>query len=128
VRARSSDAACSSCGQRSSRAHARYQRRLADLPVGGRRAEIVVHVRRFKCVKQLCPLVTFSEQISGLTTAFVRRTPSLTAVLVQIALALAGRPGSLRVPNLSSVLVGRFERMSGVLSDLPRVVAARLAR
>jgi transposase len=101
VRARSSDAACSSCGQRSSRAHARYQRRLADLPVGGRRAEIVVHVRRFKCVNQLCPLVTFSEQISGLTTAFVRRTPSLTAALVQIALALAGRPGSRLATRLS---------------------------
>jgi hypothetical protein len=101
VRARSGDAACSCCGQRSSRVHARYQRRLADLPIGGRRAEIAVHVRRFKCVNELCPSVTFSEQISGLTTAFVRRTPSLTAALVRLALALAGRPGSRLAARLS---------------------------
>ena len=61
-----------------------------------------MHVRRFKCVNELCPLVTFSEQISGLTTAFVRRTPSLTVALVQVAVALAGRPGSRLAARLST--------------------------
>jgi transposase len=94
VRAKAHDAACSRCGRRSSRVHARYLRRLADLPVGGRRVRIVVKVRRFKCVEPGCPQATFSEQIPGLTAPFARRTPSLTAALAEIALALAGRPGA----------------------------------
>ena len=34
VRAKAGDAACSGCRRRSSRVHARYQRQLADLPLG----------------------------------------------------------------------------------------------
>ena len=80
--------------QRSSRVHARYQRQLADLPLGGRRVRIIAHIRRFKCVNPRCGQSTFSEQIPGLTTPFARRTPPLTGALVKVALALAGRPGS----------------------------------
>jgi transposase len=94
VRAKSGDAACSGCGRRSSRVHARYRRQLADLPLGGRRVQVIAHIRRFKCVSPRCGQSTFSEQIPGLTTPFARRTPSLTEALVKVALSLAGRPGS----------------------------------
>ena len=94
VRAKSSEASCPCCGRCSSRVHARYRRRVADLPVGGRPTEIVVEVRRFKCVDTSCPQATFSEQIPGLTTPFARRTRPLTEALAEIALALAGRAGS----------------------------------
>jgi hypothetical protein len=46
VRAKASDAACSGCRRRSSRVHARYQRQLADLPLGGRRVQVIAHIRR----------------------------------------------------------------------------------
>jgi transposase IS204/IS1001/IS1096/IS1165 family protein len=110
VRAKGSDAACSGCGDRSSCVHARYRRRLADVPVGGRRAEVVVAVRRFKCGNPHCARSTFSEQIPGLTTLFARRTPALTGALSRIALALAGRPGSrlagaLAMPCCRDVLI-----------------------
>jgi transposase len=110
VRAKASDAACSGCRRRSSRVHARYQRQLAGLPLGGRRVRVVAHIRRFKCVSPRCPQSTFSEQIPGLTMPFARRTPPLTEALVKVALALAGRPGSrlaakLAMPCCRDVLI-----------------------
>jgi transposase len=110
VRAKAGSAACSGCGCRSSRVHARYQRQLADLPLGGRRVRVIAHIRRFKCVSPRCPQSTFSEQIPGLTTPFARRTPTLTQALVKVALALAGRPGSrlaaeLAMPSCRDVLI-----------------------
>jgi len=110
VRAKGSDAACPACRHRSSRVHARYQRQLADLPLGGRPVRIIVHVRRFKCANPRCAQSTFSEQIPGLTTPFARRTPPLTGALADVALALAGRPGSrlaakLAMPCCRDVLI-----------------------
>jgi hypothetical protein len=102
--------ACSGCGRRSSRVHARYQRQLADLPLGGRRVLVIAQVRRFKCASPRCGQSTFSEQIPGLTTPFARRTPPLTGALIRVALALAGRPGSrlaagLGMPSCRDVLI-----------------------
>ena len=90
--------------------HARYQRQLADLPLGGRQVQIIVHVRRFKCANPRCAQSTFSEQIPGLTTPFARRTLPLTGALADMALALAGRPGSrlaakLAMPCCRDVLI-----------------------
>jgi transposase len=146
VRARAGDAACSGCGRRSSRVHARYQRHLADLPLGGRRALVVAHIRRFKCVNPRCAQSTFSEQIPGLTTPFARRTPQLTDALADVALALAGRPGSrlaakLAMPCCRDVLIRLIRAqpvpgaghidvlgvdLSGVLSH-PSVTSASVA-
>jgi transposase len=110
VRAKAGDAACPGCRRRSSRVHARYQRQLADLPLGARRVQIIVHVRRFKCASSRCAQSTFSEQVPGLTTPFARRTPALTGALAEVALALAGRPGSrlagkLAMPCCRDVLI-----------------------
>lgn len=110
VRAKAGDAACPGCRRRSSRVHARYQRQLADLPLGGRKVLVIVYVRRFKCASSRCAQATFSEQIPGLTAPFARRTPQLTESLVKVALALAGRPGSrlaeeLAMPSCRDVLI-----------------------
>jgi transposase len=110
VRAKAGDAACSGCGRRSSRVHARYQRQLADLPLGGCRVRVIVRVRRFKCLNRRCAQSTFSEQIPGLTTPFARRTPPLTGALVKVALPLAGRAGArlaagLAMPCCRDVLI-----------------------
>jgi transposase len=110
VRAKASDAACSRCGRRSSRVHARYRRQLSDLPLAGRQVRITVTVRRFTCLDPRCAQSTFCEQIPGLTVQFARRTPALTKALVEIALLLAGRPGSplagrLAMPCCRDVLI-----------------------
>jgi transposase len=54
VRAKAGDGECLACRRRSSRVHARYQRQLADLPLGGRQVQIIVPVRRFKCANPRC--------------------------------------------------------------------------
>ena len=94
VQARADDAACSRCRRRSSRVHARYQRELSDLPVGGLPSRVIAAIRRFKCLNRRCAQSTFSEQIPGLTTPSARRTPPLTGALVKVALSLAGRAGA----------------------------------
>lgn len=110
VRARADDAACSGCRRRSSRVHARYQRELSDLPVGGMPSRVIAAIRRFKCLNRRCAQSTFSEQIPGLTTPFARRTPLLTEALVKVALSLAGRAGArlaagLAMPCCRDVLI-----------------------
>jgi transposase len=88
-------AVCPRCGTVSARTHGGYRRRLADLlPVGGRRVRLDVGVRRFRCGRPDCSVVTFVEQIPGLTAPFSRRTQSLTVQLTRIGLALAGRAGA----------------------------------
>lgn len=94
ARTRTVSAACRLCGQASSSGHDRYPRWLADLPCGGRPVEVLVSVRRFRCLNAGCPAATFAEQVPGLTAFCQRRTPGLRGLLETAALALAGRAGA----------------------------------
>ncbi|MFV2022844.1 ISL3 family transposase [Micromonospora sp. LOL_023] len=85
---------CPRCGNASARTHGTYRRQLADAALGGCAVVIDLLVRRFKCVSQACPAVTFAEQVPGLTHPHGRRTPLLQQQLVQIAVALAARPAA----------------------------------
>lgn len=73
--------------------HSRYQRRLADLPVGGRLVQLFLTVRRFFCGNIACQARTFVEQVAGLTRRRARRSEPLRTMLTSIGLALAGRAG-----------------------------------
>ncbi len=86
--------ACPQCGHASARVHSRYQRRLADAALGGRRVLIRLGMRRFFCDHTDCQVRTFAEQIAGLTTRYARRSPLLQRMLEQVGLALAGRAGA----------------------------------
>jgi transposase len=87
-------ATCPSCGCLSARVHSRYQRRLADAAVGGRRVVLRLRVRRFFCDYPGCSARTFAEQIPGLTSRYARRSPLLHKTLEAVSLALAGRAGA----------------------------------
>ncbi|RIV31328.1 ISL3 family transposase, partial [Micromonospora radicis] len=76
------------------RTHGTYRRRLTDAALGGCAVVIDLLVRRFKCVSQVCPALTFVEQVPGLTHPHGRRTPVLQQQLVQMAVALAARPAA----------------------------------
>ncbi|MFJ9483976.1 ISL3 family transposase [Streptomyces mirabilis] len=94
ARVRAADAPCSRCQSPSARVHGRYLRRLSDAAVSGTRVVIELLVRRFRCLNDLCPTVTFAEQVTGLTSPHARYTPLMRGTLTSIALALAGRAGS----------------------------------
>jgi transposase len=92
--ARATTATCPHCGRVSARVHSRYQRRLADAAVGSRRVVLRLGVRRFFCDHSDCQARTFTEQITGLTTRYARRTWLLKRMLQAVGLALAGRAGA----------------------------------
>ena len=95
VAASAADAAsCPRCGHPSTARHSGYTRLLADLAISGRRVEIKLRVRRWRCLDGSCPARTFVEQVDGLTMRHARRTVPLRRVLEHVALALAGRAGS----------------------------------
>ena len=91
---RAMQACCPGCGGESSRVHSRYERRLADAAVAGRRVEIRLRVRRFFCDGEGCGVRTFVEQVAGLTARYARCTVLLRGMLESIGLALAGRAGT----------------------------------
>jgi transposase len=91
---RAGQAVCPGCGGESARVHSRYERKLADAAVAGRRVEIRLRVRRFFCHDQDCGVRTFTEQVAGLTTRYARCTVLLRGMLESIGLALAGRAGA----------------------------------
>ncbi|MFD1075637.1 ISL3 family transposase [Longispora fulva] len=92
VRAETAD--CAACGGVSGRVHSRYRRRLADVAVGDRPAELWLLVRRFFCDNLACAAKTFVEQVAGLTRRRCRISELLRRTLTAIGLALAGRAGA----------------------------------
>lgn len=85
---------CPSCGSESARVHSRYERRLADAAVAGRRMKIQLWVRRYFCDSRDCAVRTFVEHVAGLTRRYGRRSPLQQSMLDSIGLALAGRAGA----------------------------------
>jgi transposase len=125
-RARNSSAACPGCGALSDRVHSRYERRLVDTAVAGRKVVICLTARRFFCKDPGCGKATFAEQVSGLTSRYARRTPAVTRVLEAVALALGGRPGA----RLAGRLAAGVSRMAllRLVRALPAPAAGRAPR
>lgn len=94
------------CGQSSVRVHGRYVRKLRDVAVGGLGVVIELCIRRFRCENSACTVVTFAEQVAGLTTPHSRYTPLLHGVLTRIGLAMAGRGGA-RLAAAVGVTIGK---------------------
>ncbi len=55
---------------------------------------IVLWVRRFFCENAACPVMTFAEQVDGLTRRWSRVSEGLRRMLTAVGLALAGRAGA----------------------------------
>jgi DNA-directed RNA polymerase subunit N (RpoN/RPB10) len=104
ARTASEPVACRECGTPSSRLHDRYRRRLEDLSCAGRPVRVELEVRRLCCVNPACEMVTFAEQVEGVTQWRQRRTPGLRGVLERVALALAGRAGARLAKALGAVV------------------------
>jgi transposase len=74
--------------------HDTYGRRLADQGVGGRRLVLHLRSRRLACQNPRCVKQTFAEQPEGLAEPRARKTPGLNQMLLAVAAAAGGRPGS----------------------------------
>lgn len=95
VRSGSAVATCPDCRTSSRRILSRYQRRAADLPLGGWRLELEVMVWRFWCDAAACGRKIFAERFpDDVLPAFARRTSRLKQIVHHLGLALGGRPGA----------------------------------
>ena len=87
--------ACPGCGTQSERIHSRYERRLADLPMGGKPVRLVVVARRFYCDAVLCGRRIFVERFDkDVLAPWARRTARLDQIVHHLGLALGGRPAA----------------------------------
>ena len=95
IRHRSAIGCCPSCGGASRRVHSRYCRRVADLPLSGRRVRLIVAARRFRCDAVLCRRQIFTERFGDAVLApSARRTARLDYIVHHLGLALGGRPAA----------------------------------
>jgi transposase len=102
IRATSANSPCPSCSVVSGRVHSRYQRRLADLPIAGRRVVLMLRARRFRCEAVLCGRRIFAERFDDkLLKPWARRTARLDQIVHCLALALGGRPAASFARRLS---------------------------
>lgn len=123
VRSRAAETRCPDCHVPSRRIQSRYRRRAADLPLGGRRVELQVLVRRFWCDAAACGRKIFAERFpEGVLPAFARRTARLEQIVHHLGLALGGRPGAglaqrLMLPVSRDTLLRVVRRRATTLSD-----------
>jgi transposase len=110
-------AACPACGTWSSRVHGSYLRQVRDLPLGGRPVLVHLAMRRFACRNAGCKKLTFAGQADGLTARYQRWSVPLAGLLSQVALELAGRPGT-RLARALGIAVHRGTLLRLVI-DLP---------
>src|ERR1039457_5603178 len=111
------EAPCPACGAWSSRVHSGYTRTVADGPAGSGPVVIRLAVRRLFCPDPACMVVTFAEQVEGLTGRYLRRSLPLRGLLGQIGLALAGRAGA-RLAAVLGIAVHRTTLL-GLVAALP---------
>ena len=119
---------CPACGAISGRIHSRYSRRLADLPIAGRRVQLVLLARRFRCSAVLCGRRIFNERFDADVLApWARRTARLDHIVHHLALALGGRPAAsfarrLMLPVSNDTLLRLVRRRGTPHFDAPTVV------
>ena len=128
VRAVRSFSLCPACGTVSRRVHGHYRRRVADLPLAGRSAQLVVIARRFRCEAVLCGRQIFTERFAdGVLAPSARRTARLDCIVHHLGLALGGRPAAnfakrLMLPVSNDTLLRVVRRRIRPPSDPLRVI------
>src|SRR5450755_1365890 len=84
---------CPTCLQSRVSYHSRYVRRMRDLPWQGRRVEIHLQTRRFRCRNKECRQKVFAEQLPAVASPNARETRRLCEILGIVGYALGGLPG-----------------------------------
>lgn len=79
------DAQCPYCGSRSSQVHSVYPRRFRDLPIQGKKVEIIINNRKFFCRNPECEHKTFAERYECLPR-MARNSRQLTQAIVNTSI------------------------------------------
>jgi transposase len=82
------------CAQAGTHVRSYYTRLVADLPCAGRRVQLVLHVRKFRCDTACCPRKIFTERLGSFVQAWARKTTRLRESIEDIGLATCGEVGA----------------------------------
>jgi transposase len=82
------EAVCPCCGAISDKVHSIYLRKFRDLPIQGKKAEIIINNRKYFCLNQECDHKTFAESFECLPK-MGRRSKRLTEAILQTAVNLS---------------------------------------
>jgi len=82
------EARCPYCGFVSKRVHSHYERRFKDLPIQGRKVEIVIKNRKMFCLNKECNHRTFAESFECLGFKG-KRSLRLTEEILKISLEVS---------------------------------------
>jgi transposase len=124
--------ACPKCGVVSVRVHARYERRVRDLPIQGERVLVRLRCRKFLCRNHRCAQRIFCERFGPALPSFARSTARLERALAALALAtsanLAARLGRLLgLPGSARSILPKSVRGASPSTTSRSVAAARTA-
>lgn len=76
---------CPFCGHKSSKTHSTYERRFQDLPIQGKKVQIIIQNRKMFCDNVDCNHTTFAERFDWLANKS-KKTKRLEDEIVQISL------------------------------------------
>lgn len=82
------DATCPYCGRISRRVHSKYERRFRDLPMQGKKVEIIINNRKMFCDNANCEHKTFAESFDCLPFKG-KRSQRLTDEIVNLSLSVS---------------------------------------
>jgi hypothetical protein len=94
---------CPSCFESRVSYHSRYMRRMRDLPWQGKRVEIHLQARRFRCRNNTCDRKIFAESLPELAGPKARETTRLCEIVGLVGYALGGLPGERLLHRLGIV-------------------------
>ena len=67
ARALTKTGVCPSCGEETSHVHSYYHRHPQDLPISGHQVQLILQVRRFRCLNRECARQTFALSLARIT-------------------------------------------------------------
>jgi transposase len=119
ARALSTVEICPTCGMATSHMHSYYTRSPQDLPISGQQVQLMLRMRRFRCLNPQCPRQTFAERLPELPVS-ARQTSRLGTILESIAVVLSGQAGSrlaeqLAMPVSADTLLRRAKKKAPML-------------
>jgi len=84
VKSRRTEVECPFCGEKSRKVHSIYERKFQDLPIGGKKVEIVIANKKYFCGNRECENRTFAETFECLPYN-ARRSRRLTEEIMRVA-------------------------------------------
>jgi transposase len=85
---------CPLCTQEATHVRSYYTRLVTDVPCAGRRVQLILHVRKFRCDAVSCPRKIFAERLGPFVEAWARKTTRLRQAIEAIGLATCGEGGA----------------------------------